>query len=111
MTLSACRIFLGITETTWFNYKKREDFLGVIKAVEEVIRNQKIQGAAAGMLKENIIARELQLHDTTDHKSTDGTMTPRSARATAINASALSDDTLKELLDMKDTMKRDEDDE
>jgi len=65
MTLAGLRIFLGISEQTWFNYKMRDEFLGVIEHVEQIIRNQKIEGAAAGMLKENIIARELQLHDTT----------------------------------------------
>jgi hypothetical protein len=34
--------------------------------IEDIIYNQKFEGAAAGLLKENIIARELGLKDQSD---------------------------------------------
>ena len=43
----------------------KEDFVTVIEKIEEVIYNQKFSGAAAGFLKENIIARDLGLWDKT----------------------------------------------
>jgi len=54
-------------------------FSTVIADIEAVIKSQKFQGAAAGLLNANIIARDLGLADKSDfdHKSSDGTMTPR----------------------------------
>ena len=63
MTIGGLRIFLGICEQTWVNYKNNPDFLGVVKEVEEIIYNQKFTGAAADLLNSNIIARELGLAD------------------------------------------------
>ena len=63
MTIGGLRIFLGICEQTWVNYKNNPDFLGVVKEVEEIIYNQKFTGAAADLLNPNIIARELGLAD------------------------------------------------
>ena len=63
MTIGGLRIFLGICEQTWVNYKNNPDFLGVVKEVEEIIYNQKFEGAAADLLNPNIIARELGLAD------------------------------------------------
>jgi hypothetical protein len=39
--------------------------------------DQKFAGAAAGIFNASIISRELGLADVTDHRSTDGTMTPK----------------------------------
>ena len=36
MTIGGLRIFLGICEQTWVNYKNNPDFLGVVKEVEEI---------------------------------------------------------------------------
>jgi len=48
-------------------YKKRgEDFNEVITRIEKFIYYQKFSGAAAGFLNPNIIARDLQLRDSTD---------------------------------------------
>ena len=63
MTIGGLRIFLGICEQTWVNYRNNQDFLGVVKEVEEIIYNQKFTGAAADLLNSNIIARELGLAD------------------------------------------------
>ena len=74
MTIGGLRIFLGICEQTWVNYKNNPDFLGVVKEVEEIIYNQKFTGAAADMLNSNIIARELGLADKqqNEHTGVDG---------------------------------------
>lgn len=74
MTIGGLRIFLGICEKTWVNYKNNPDFLGVVKEVEEIIYNQKFEGAAADLLNSNIIARELGLADKqqNEHTGVDG---------------------------------------
>lgn len=63
MTIGGLCIFLDISEDTWANYREKEDFIGVTKKVEGIIRNQKFSGAAADLLNANIIARDLGLED------------------------------------------------
>jgi len=74
MTLTALTRFLDVTSDTWDNYKKREDFLGVCKAAEQTIREQKFTGAAGGFLNSMIIARDLGLKDASvnEHTGKDG---------------------------------------
>ena len=74
MTIGGLRIFLGICEQTWVNYKNNPDFLRVVKEVEEIIYNQKFTGAASDLLNANIIARELGLADKqqNEHTGVDG---------------------------------------
>lgn len=62
-TLSGLCIYLGISQLTWKNYCKREDFVGVTTHAEEVIRTQKFEGAAVGAFNANIIARDLGLSE------------------------------------------------
>jgi len=71
-----------------------KDFLRVIKNIREVIKTQKFEGASAGLLNPNIIARDLGLADkvANDHTSSDGSMTP------SIDASKLSDSAIEELM-------------
>lgn len=66
MTLEGLCVFLGISRRTWPNYKQKDDFLPVIDMVEDTMRDQKLSGAAAGLLNANIIARDLKLRDTVD---------------------------------------------
>lgn len=75
-TEDALCIFLDIGNSTLHDYKKREDFSDVIRKIEAVIRNQKFEGAAVGIFKENIIARDLGLKDRKDFSSEDGSMSP-----------------------------------
>lgn len=63
MTLSGLCIFLDIDRSTWAEYEKREGFSAVTTRVNEVIRTQKFEGASAGLLNPNIIARDLGLAD------------------------------------------------
>lgn len=76
MTIGGLCIFLGMTQETWQQYRKKKDFSAISREVEEIIRTQKFTGAAADLLNGNIIARDLGLAEKKDHTSSDGTMTP-----------------------------------
>jgi hypothetical protein len=67
MTVSSLCIFLDIAFQTWQNYKGRDGFVEITTRVEEIIKTQKFQGAAADLLNPNIIARELGLADKSEH--------------------------------------------
>ncbi len=66
MTIGGLCIFMGISRDAWDDYCKRADFIGITKAIAEVIRDQKFGGAAADLLNANIIARDLGLADKTE---------------------------------------------
>ena len=70
MTLSGLRIFLDISEATWRLYREREDFMRVCETVENIIREQKFTGAAAGLFNPAIISRDLGLTDKTSNEHT-----------------------------------------
>ena len=77
MTIQGLCIFLGISEDTWSNYKKKnKDFLGICEEVGNIIYQQKLTGASADLLNASIIARHLGLKDHTDVSSEDGSMSP-----------------------------------
>jgi hypothetical protein len=64
MTLAGLCIFLDIARSTWDEYRTKDDgFSEVSTRVDEIIRAQKFEGAAAGLLNANIIARDLGLAD------------------------------------------------
>lgn len=72
MTLAGLCIFLDIDRTTWAEYAKREDFSPVTSRIDEIIRTQKFEGASAGLLNANIIARDLGLADKSELTGRDG---------------------------------------
>jgi hypothetical protein len=72
MTIPSLCIFLDISVTTWKQYREREDFQLVTSRVDDIIRPQKLQGAAAGLLNANIIARDLGLTEKTELTGKDG---------------------------------------
>ncbi|MBT1155745.1 DNA-packaging protein [Aminobacter anthyllidis] len=72
MTISGLCIFLDIARVTWAEYAKREGFSYIASQVEEIIRTQKFEGAAADLLNPNIIARELGLADKSELTGKDG---------------------------------------
>lgn len=72
MTVTGLCIFLDITFQTWSEYRIREGFTEITTRVDEVIRNQKFQGAAAGLLNASIIARDLGLADRSELTGRDG---------------------------------------
>lgn len=61
-----CR-HLGIVRSTWDEYAANKDFSDIIEQIENVIKEQKFTGAAAGFLNANIISRELGLADKQEH--------------------------------------------
>lgn len=69
MTIGGMCVFLGIAESTWHAWRKsRPDLSEVITRAEQIIRQQKFEGAAAELLNANIIAREIGLADKTESK-------------------------------------------
>lgn len=64
MTLAGLCMFLDITMETWITWRtSRSDLSEVISRAEAVIYRQKFEGASAGLLVPNIIARDLGLAD------------------------------------------------
>lgn len=63
---SAC-LHMGISDETWFNYRKRAEFKEVVSWAEAVIYTQKFEGAVAGLMHPVIIARELGLREQVDN--------------------------------------------
>ena len=63
MTKTGFCLFAGITLKTFQNYAADEAYLHITEGIEGVIKTQKFEGAAAGLLNSNIIARELGLID------------------------------------------------
>jgi len=72
MTTSGLCIFLDITLETWTQYRKKEGFSDITKRADEIIYNQKFEGAAGDFLNANIIARDLGLKDSKEHSGPDG---------------------------------------
>jgi hypothetical protein len=75
LTLQGLFMFLGINPKTWWDWRQnRVDLADVIQWAEAVIYRQKFEGAAADMLNQAIIARELGLVDkqSTEHTGPGG---------------------------------------
>jgi len=100
MTLGGLCVFLGIDRKTWADWRTKEDFSLIVTRVDEIIRDQKFTGAAAGLLNPNIIARDLGLRDIAahEHTSPDGSMTPKPS----LDVSKLSTSALAEILAAQD---------
>lgn len=59
-------IFLDITMDTWRNYGSKEgyeDFFAIVERINQIIYNQKFEGATVGAYNSSIIARDLGLTD------------------------------------------------
>lgn len=67
MTVVGLCNFLDIGTSTWFDYAKREGFSDIVSRAEQVMRQQKFEGASADLLNPNIIARDLGLADKQEH--------------------------------------------
>ena len=70
-TLSQLCFYLNCNEAYFRQFKSKlsesdKDFSTVINDIEQVIYNQKFQGAAGNLLNANIIARDLGLNEKTD---------------------------------------------
>lgn len=65
-SIQALCIFLGITEQTFLNYEKDEnykDFFEVFTHVRDIIETNQLEGATVGAYNANIVARKLGLTD------------------------------------------------
>lgn len=72
MTIAGLCNFLDISTQCWANYRAKQDFVGVCTRVEQLIRQQKFEGASADLLNPSIIARDLGLADKTEVTGKDG---------------------------------------
>lgn len=72
MTLKGLCLFLDIDQTSWENWRKREDLIEAVTRADLVIYNQKFAGAAAELLSPTIIARDLGLTDRSEVTGKDG---------------------------------------
>jgi hypothetical protein len=90
MTIMGFCLYADICHVTWANYKNNEDFVTVITRIENVIKSQKFEGAAADLLNANIIARDLGLTDKSD-------ITTKGDKINPVNLSNLTYEQLKDL--------------
>lgn len=72
MTITGFCIFADIDMKTFYKYKENKGFVHIITRIENVIRTQKMEGAAAELLNPNIIARDLGLKDKQEHTGSVG---------------------------------------
>ncbi len=77
MTLEGLCNFIDISVKAFKLYETRDDFIPVTTRIRQIIENHQFEGAAAGFLNPNIIARKLGLSDRTDH-TTAGEKLPES---------------------------------
>ena len=68
MTINGLCIFLGVPSNTWKLYRERPEYAEVCGCVQDIIFQQKFAGAAADLLNQSIIARELGLKDKQEHQ-------------------------------------------
>lgn len=98
MTIEGMCLHMGIVKQTWMNYKGYPEFLDITTRIEHVIRQQKFEGAAADLLNQQIIARDLGLRDQVGVSDPEGG--PVQTRST-IDVSSLSQETLTELINAR----------
>lgn len=73
MTLAGLCMFLDVSRETWTTWRtSRSDLSDVISRAEAVIYRQKFEGASAGLLVPNIIARDLGLAEKNEHSGPGG---------------------------------------
>ena len=71
LTLGKLFLHLGINGTTWNHWRhNRPDLVPVIEQAEQMIRENKFEGASAGIFNSLIIARDLGLRDATSTEIT-----------------------------------------
>jgi hypothetical protein len=63
MTIEGLCVFLGIARPTWDEYKHKQDFSYIVSLVNNTMYEQKLTGAASGLLVATIIQRELGLKE------------------------------------------------
>lgn len=68
-TIQGLRLYLGVNNDTWRQWRTNPKFSSVVAAIEEAIYEQKLTGAAADQFNANIISRELGLADKQEHNT------------------------------------------
>ena len=106
MTIETLCLFLGIVPATWLRYQTEysEEFKLVTKLACMVIKGQKIRGAAAGLLKESIIARELGLPELHEHSGIGGG--PIRTQAVPVDLEQLSDKEIDLMLQLAEKVQK-----
>jgi len=66
MTIEGLCVFLGMHRSTWDEYKYKQDFSDIVNLVNNTMYEQKLTGAASGLLVASIIQRELGLKEASD---------------------------------------------
>lgn len=61
MTIQGLCLYLDISDESWANYAKNDNFFGIVERIKRVIYEQKFAGAAVGIFNASIISRELGL--------------------------------------------------
>jgi len=70
MTVVGFCLYADITQETFYAYERDNDYSDIIKAIKNIIYEQKFTGAAADLLNANIISRELGLVDRIEQTGT-----------------------------------------
>lgn len=63
MTIEGLCTYIGLSRRSWGYYRERDDYAEACELIEDIMREQKFTGAAAGLLNPAIIARDLGLAD------------------------------------------------
>lgn len=71
-TIEGLCVYLGINMQTFSNYGDRQDFLGVVTHIREIIRQNQLEGAMVEAYSPNIVARLLGLSEKTELTGKDG---------------------------------------
>ena len=66
MSISGLCVFLNIAQSTYRSYRERDGFSEVLEMIDDIMYSQKFEGASAGLMNANIIARELGLAERRD---------------------------------------------
>lgn len=72
MTIGGLCFYLGISDVTYLKYRSRKGFDEVCSSIDAVIYEQKLTGAAAGLLNPLVIVRELGLKEKSEVTGKDG---------------------------------------
>ena len=71
-TLVGLCLYLDIAQSTWQEWRKREDLSAICARADAIIYRQKFEGASSGFFNANIIARDLGLADKKELTGADG---------------------------------------
>lgn len=95
MTIQGLCLHMGIGSDCFAEYSKRPDYVGICEHIRYCIYEQKLTGAAAGLLNPSIIVRELGLAERIEQTTED--LTKR-------DLSKLTDKELKSMNEIEDKL-------